>query len=45
MPYVVRKIRLKPLYTVKNKDTGKIHSKGSTLENALRQLRILNANP
>ncbi len=42
MPIVVRKIRKKNLYSVKNKDTGHIHSKGSTLENALKQQRLLN---
>jgi len=42
MPIVMRKIRNKDLYTVKNVLTGEIHSHGSTYENALKQTRLLN---
>ncbi len=41
MPFVIRKIKNKELYSVKNKLTGTIHSKGTTLENALAQVRLL----
>ncbi len=41
MPFVIRKLPCKNLYSVKNKITGAIHSKGSTLENAKAQVRLL----
>ena len=41
MPYILRKIRNKDLYKVLNKTTSKIHSNGSTLENAKKQIRLL----
>ena len=41
MPYILRKIRNKDLYKVLNKDTGKIHSSGSSLEDAKAQIRLL----
>jgi len=39
---VMRKIRNKDLYTVKNVLTGLIHSYGSSYENAIKQTRLLN---
>jgi len=41
MPYVIRKIRNKNLYSVKNSATGKVHSSGSTLADAKAQVRLL----
>lgn len=41
MPIVIRKIRNKPLYSVKNALTGKIHSYGTSKKNALAQKRLL----
>ena len=41
MPFVIRKIKNKNLYSVKNLLTGTIHSKGTTHENALAQVRLL----
>jgi len=43
MPFVVRKVANKPLYSVKNAKTGKVHSYGSTKSNALAQVRILHS--
>jgi hypothetical protein len=43
MPIKIRKIRNKDLYKVFNSETGEIHSKGSTKENAKKQKRLLNA--
>ena len=34
MPFSIRKIRGKNLYSVKNSQTGAVHSYGTTLENA-----------
>lgn len=45
MPYIIRKIRNKDLYKVVNKTTGEIHSSGSTLENAKKQVRLLENLP
>jgi hypothetical protein len=42
MPNVIRKIKNKDLYSVKNTETGVVHSKGSSYEDAERQLRLLN---
>lgn len=42
MPNIMRKIRNKNLYKVYNVDTGRIHSKGTTYENAEKQLNLLN---
>jgi hypothetical protein len=39
MPYTIRKIKGKNLYSVKSKN--RIHSKGTTLLNAKKQIRIL----
>lgn len=41
MPYKLKKIRNKNLYKVYNSITGKIHSKGTTLDNAKAQMRLL----
>lgn len=43
MPYVIRKVRNQDCYRVYNKETGKIHAKCSTRENATKQLRLLRA--
>jgi hypothetical protein len=43
MPIIIRKIRNKPYYTVKNAETGFIHSKHATLINAKKQKRLLDA--
>ena len=43
MPFAIRKIRGKDLYSVKNTRTGKFHSYGTTLEKAKRQVRLLNS--
>lgn len=41
-PWTLRKIANQNLYTVKNRLTGEVHSKGSTLTKAKMQVRILN---
>jgi hypothetical protein len=43
MPIVIRKIRNKDLYSVKNKKTGVIHSKGTTQAKAKAQKRLLDS--
>lgn len=43
MPYTIRKLPNKNLYRLRNIDTGKVHAKGTTLENAKKQMRLLNA--
>jgi hypothetical protein len=43
MPYAYRKIRNQNAYKVFNKITGVIHSNHTTLENAKKQIRLLNA--
>ena len=45
MPYTLRKIRNKDLYRVINSKTKEIHSNGSTLENAKKQVRLLENLP
>lgn len=42
MPYKLRKIRNKDLYKVYNTETKKIHSKGTSLDKAKAQIRLLN---
>ena len=42
MSNIIRKIRGQELYKVFNKKTGVIHSQGSTLENAKKQIGLLN---
>lgn len=41
MPYVIRKVKNKNLYSVKNKITGQFKSKGTTLAKAKAQVRFL----
>lgn len=41
MVFVMRKIKNENLYTVKNKDTGKIHARATTKDKAKAMLRIL----
>lgn len=43
MPYAYRKIRGKNAYKVFNKVSGVIHSNSTSLENAKKQIRLLNA--
>ena len=43
MPIVIRKIRNKDLYSVKNKITGVIHAKGTTQAKAKAQKRLLDS--
>jgi hypothetical protein len=38
----MRKLRGKNLYSVKNANTGKVHSKGTTKPKAEAQIRLLN---
>jgi len=45
MPYTIRKIRNKNLYKVINSKTKEVHSNGSTLENAKKQVRLLENLP
>jgi 1-aminocyclopropane-1-carboxylate deaminase/D-cysteine desulfhydrase-like pyridoxal-dependent ACC family enzyme len=42
MPYKLRKLPKQDLYRVYNADTGEIHSYGTTLENAKKQITLLN---
>jgi|688.fasta_scaffold1076277_2 hypothetical protein len=41
MPFAIRKIRGQDLYKVYNKETGEIHSKGSTKQNSIKQMKLL----
>jgi hypothetical protein len=41
MHYVIRKVKNKNLYSVKNRDTGVVHSKGTTKKKAIKQIRLL----
>jgi hypothetical protein len=43
MPFIIRKVRNKDCWQVKNKDTGKIHAKCTTKKKAEAQLRLLNS--
>ena len=43
MPYELKKVRGKNLWTVRNKMTGHYHSLGSTLNNAKAQISLLHA--
>ena len=43
MPYKIRKLPNKDLYRVTNTETKKIKAKATTLENAKRMVRLLNA--
>jgi hypothetical protein len=42
MPYSVMKVRNKQCWEVKNAKTGVVHSKCTTLENAKKQVKLLN---
>jgi hypothetical protein len=41
MPYTIRKIRNQNKYKVLNTETKEIHAKGTTKENAEKQVRLL----
>lgn len=41
MPYIIRKVRNKNCWTVKNADTGDIKAKCTTKEKAEAQVRLL----
>jgi hypothetical protein len=41
MPYIIRKIRNQPYYSVKNAETGTVHSQHTTRKNAMAQVRLL----
>ncbi len=41
MPYQIVKIPNKSLFKVINKDNGKVHSNGTTLRRAEKQVRLL----
>jgi len=41
MPYIIRKLPNKDLYKVYNKETKKVHSYATTLENAKKQVNLL----
>jgi len=43
MPYVVRKIRNKNLYSVKNSKTNQVHSYATTKTKAMNQIKLLRA--
>ena len=43
MPYKTRKVRSKPCYRVYNTKTGRVTAKCSTLKDAKKQIRLLNA--
>jgi len=43
MPYAIRKLPKQNLYRVYNKETKAIHSYGTTLENAKKQVALLNS--
>jgi len=43
MPYKIRKVNNKSCYKVYNKKTKKVYAKCSTLENAKKQVRLLQA--
>lgn len=44
MPIVVRKLKNKNLYSVKNQITGQVHAKGTTKLKAEAQKRLLNVS-
>ncbi len=41
MPWIIRKLKNKNLYSVKNVKTGDVRSKATTLKKAKSQLRLL----
>lgn len=42
MPYVIKKVRNESCWKVVNDKTGVVHTKCGTLENAKKQVRLLN---
>lgn len=42
MPYEVKKVRNKECWKVVNSKTGVVHTKCGTLENAKKQVKLLN---
>jgi hypothetical protein len=43
MPLIIRKVRNQPFFSVKNSETGVVHSHHTTKANAKKQVRLLNA--
>jgi hypothetical protein len=43
MPFVIRKIRNKNLYSVKNSKTNQVHSYSTTKTKAINQVKLLTA--
>lgn len=43
MPYIIRKVKNKDCYTVKNAETGRIAAKCTTRDKAKSQVRLLMA--
>jgi hypothetical protein len=43
MVYIIRKLRNRNLYSVKNIETGQFHSKGTSKSNAIKQVHLLQA--
>ena len=41
MPFRIRKVKNKPLYSVKNAKTGAVYSKGTSKPKAEAQVRLL----
>jgi hypothetical protein len=41
MPWVIRKLKNKDLYSVKNAKTGAVRARGTTLKKAKAQVRLL----
>ena len=41
--YVIKRLGTSQMYQVKSRETGQIHSYGTTLENAKRHVRLLEA--
>lgn len=41
MPYIIRKLRNKDEYIIKNKNTKRVMSKHSSLKDAMEQVRLL----
>ena len=43
MPYTIRKVRNRPCYSVKNRQTKKVFAKCTSKVNALKQKKLLRA--
>ena len=43
MPFTIRKLPNQNKYRVRNKETGKIHAKATTLKKAQKQVRLMTA--